>query len=250
MVNLNTFEQYLISKDIEVVRDLDVEISKKDIDEKLLLEQLKLISEFHKKAMGSTGIIKDRLDSSIGRIVEDYKVNIKKIKRDMDRLKQYGPSNTFEKMLLKKANEYVEIGEKVIKNVYQNGYYDLIKRSMRNKEICLADVDFSNIIKEDKIKVKNIEKCCYDMVEMDCYNLLYKCKKAGLKLDYKELVLMFCNFEGLDNNSYQYIISLLSFPYEFAKQCNKYRLRKKDLTDEQYALKLYKAIIQDDLCLI
>lgn len=250
MTNSNTFEQYLISKGIEVVKNIDVEINKKDIDEKLLLEQLKLISEFHKKVMGSTGLIKDRLDSSIGRTVEEYKVNIKKLKRDLDKLKEQGADNTFETILLNKGEDYIQIGEKVIKNIYENGYYNLIKRSMNNKEICLGNVDFSNLIKQNEIKVKNIKKCSYNMVELDCFNLLYKYKKKGLNLDYKELALMFCNFEGLDDNSYQFIISLLSFPYEFTKKCNNYRIRRKELTDEEYALELHKAIIQDSLCLI
>jgi hypothetical protein len=250
MVKINTFEQYLASKGIEVTENINADINKKDINEKLLLDHLKLISEFHKNAMGSTGIIKDRLDSSIGKIVEEYKINIKKLTRDFDKLKDQGASNSFEKILLDKAEDYIKMGEAVINNIYKNEYYDLIKRSMRNKEICLGQVDFGNLIKEDAIKVKNIKKCSYNMVEIDCFNFLYKYKKKEMSLDFKELVSMFCSFEGLDNNSYQFIISLLSFPYEFTKQCNKYRIREKDLTEEQYALKLHKAIVQDNLYLI
>lgn len=200
--------------------------------------------------MGSTEFLKNRLDSSIGRIVEQYKVNLKKVNRDLNRLKNEGVNNSFENILFQKGEEFIQRGEKAVDNIYKNGYYDLIKRSMKNREICLGAVDFNNLTKEDKLKVKYIKKCSHNMVEVDCFNFLYKYKKRGLNLDFNELSLMFCNFEDLDIRSHKFIISLLCFPYEFTRQCNKYRVRKKDLTDEEYALKLQKAIVQDSLCLI
>ncbi|SQC00421.1 spore coat protein CotS [Clostridium tetanomorphum] len=177
MTKPETFEQYLQLKDIEIVENIDVNIDKDDLDEKLILKHLETMSEFHKKTMGSTEFLKNRLDSSIGRIVEQYKVNLKKVNRDLNRLKNEGVNNSFENILFQKGEEFIQRGEKAVDNIYKNGYYDLIKRSMKNREICLGAVDFNNLTKEDKLKVKYIKKCSHNMVEVDCFNFLYKYKK-------------------------------------------------------------------------
>ncbi|MBU5486163.1 spore coat protein [Clostridium sp. MSJ-11] len=250
MIIGNTFEQYLISKGIDVVDQINFELKSKEITEEMLLEQIRIMNEFHHKVRGSTSGIKERLDSRAGRVVESFKVNIKKLKRDIDRFQSEGANNLFEEIILYKGEDYIKRGEKVIKNIYEDGYYDLILRSMKNKEICLEDVDFNNLGKESKIQVRNIKKSSYNMVEIDCYNLLYKYKKKGLDVNFKKLVEEFCELEGLKENSYQFIIACLSFPYEVTRQCNNYRLKKKELGDDEYVLKLQKAIIQDSMSLL
>ncbi|GAA0728375.1 spore coat protein CotS [Clostridium malenominatum] len=247
---VNTFEQYLISKGIEVVQEINFDLKSKKITEEMLKEQLKLISEFHEKVKGSTIGVKERLDSRAGRIVENYKVNIKKLKRDIVRFKENGPSHIFEEIVLYKGDEYVNRGEEVIKTIYDNNYYDLILRSMKNKEICLGNVDFSNLVSGENIKIKSAKKASCNMVEIDCYNLLYKYKKKGLDVNFKELTRYFCELENLEDNSYRFIIACLSFPYEVTKQCNNYRLRKGEFTEDEYLLKLQKAIVQDSMTLL
>lgn len=250
MIIGNTFEHYLISKGIDVVDQINFDLKSKEVTEEMLLEQIKIISEFHKSVKGSTTGVKERLDSRAGRLVESFKVNIKKLKRDIDRFKNEEASNLFEEIILYKGEDYIKRGEEVIKSIYENGYYDLILRSMKNKEICLGDVDFNNLAKESKVQVKNIKKSSYNMVEIDCYNLLYKYKKKGLDVNFNKLVEEFCELEGLKHNSYQFITACLSFPYEVTKQCSNYRLKKKDLRDDEYILKLQKAIIQDSMSLL
>ncbi|WP_125153315.1 spore coat protein [Clostridium rectalis] len=254
MIYKNTFKDYILAKGIQVVDKFSSYDTNKTVNEHLLEEQLLLISSFHKIVKGDTGPIKDRLDSSIGRVVENYKVGTKKLARDMKRLKsdnKYGQDlNEFEKIILSMGNYYIERGEKVIKHVYDNKYYDLITRSMQNREICLGSVDFKNIVLLDNIMVKRIDKCSYNMVEMDCFNLLYKYKKKGYKFDYKKLVSKFCEFEKLNKNSYEYIIALLSYPYEVIRQCNRYRQEKKGWTEEEYVLRLKKAMEVDKESLI
>ena len=250
MININTFEQYLITKGIDVVSDIEFELKSKKVNEEMLANQLEIISEFHKKVQGSTVGVKERLDSRAGRIVENYKVNIKKLRRDINRFKDHQLSNMFEEIILHKGDDYVKRGEDVIRNIYDNGYYDLILRSMENKEICLGNVDFSNLTKDGNIKIKSYKKASYNMVEIDCYNLLYKYKKKGANVDFKKLIRYFCELENLNEFSYQFIASCLSFPYEITKQCNNYRLRKRDLSDDEYLLRLQKAIVQDSMTLL
>ncbi len=72
---------------------------------------------------------------------------------------------------------YINRAEKVIESIYENGYINLVWRSMDRKEICLGKTHFNNIRYNEGIEVIDINKCSYNMVEMDCIELLYKINK-------------------------------------------------------------------------
>jgi hypothetical protein len=85
---------------------------------------------------------------------------------------------------------------------------------------------------------------------MDCFCLLSKFKKRGIKLDYASLVNKFCEYENLDKNSSGFILALLSYPYEFMKCCNRYREKKKTWSEEEYEESLQRAMIKDGESLV
>ena len=96
---------------------------------------------------------------------------------------------------------------------------------MRRCEICLGNTDFQNLRTNDFINVVDFNNCSYNMVEMDCLPLLSRLKRKGAKLDFCKLAKEFCYIEGLDANSEKFLIALISFPHEFMKCCNRYRIR-------------------------
>lgn len=247
MIRENAFLKYLKDRNIFVNEFLEPNIKTKNMNDVKLEKQLYIINDFHKKTMGYKDI-RDRLDSGIGKIVEEYKVYIKKVDRDLKRIKLEGPSNAFENKFLEVGEEYIEKGELAIKNIYKNDYYSLISRSMKNKEVILDKVDFKHLIKEGQsIRIKSINKCKYNLVEIDCFYLLSRYKKREANLDYYMLVDRFCSIENLGENSYQFIVSLLSFPYEFIKTIINYKYNRKDLSDYEYLKVLEKSIKNKDL---
>ncbi|BDR68688.1 spore coat protein CotS [Clostridium tetani] len=247
MIRENAFLEYLKDINIFVDESIGSDIKVKNVDETKLEKQLYIINDFHKRIMGYKNI-KDRLDSGIGKTVEEYKVYIKKVNRDLKRIKSEGPRNAFENKFLEVGEEHIEKGKAAIKNIYKNDYYSLITRSMQNKEIILDKVDFKHLIKEEEfIKVKTISKCKYNLVEMDCFYLLSRYKRKGVNLNYYMLIDRFCHMENLGQSSYQFILSLLSFPYEFVKTIINYRYDRKSLSDYEYLVILEKLIEQKDL---
>lgn len=241
MTTIVTFQQYLMEKNIDIVDELNC--PSMIINEKNLIEQMKNMDEFHRRTMKGQVILKNRLESTIGKLVEDFKVGLKKLKREEQALKSKKIENDFERLLLDNIESYIERTEKSIKNIYANGYLDLIRRSMRNKEISIGTGDFVNLTEDKILQIKNITKCSYDMVEVDCFYLLSKCKKKRHELDYDRLIREFCSIKFLTEDSYNFIASLLSYPYEFVRISTKYR--KKDLTYEECLRKLIKSIEQD-----
>ncbi|NOH16586.1 spore coat protein [Clostridium cochlearium] len=247
MIRREAFLKYLKDKNILVDETINSHIKANNVDETKLEEQFYIINDFHKRVMGYENI-KDRLDSGIGKTIEEYKVCIKKVNRDLKKIKLEGPNNAFENKFLELGEEHIEKGKKAIKNIYKNEYYSLITRSMKNKEIILDKVDFKHLKKEDEfIKLKTINKCKYNLVEMDCFYLLYRYKKKGVSLDYYMLIDKFCSIANLGENSYQFILSLLSFPYEFMKVIMNYRYNRKNLSEHEYLLDLIKSSEQKNL---
>lgn len=245
----NYFSNFLQDKGIKIVDGFS-EIAVKNINEEELEKQLFVISEFHKKTLGYNSHITRRLENKIGRTVEQYKINIKRVKRYLKNTKIKCPENSFEKLFLEVGDEYIEKAEKCISLLYSSGYIDIIKRSMKKSEICLGNTDFSNLRKKDNIEIISIEGCSYNTIEMDAFYLLNKYKRRELKTDYKYLTEKFCEYEDLDKNSYNFIVALLNYPYDFLRCCNRYREDKKDWSIEEYKLNLEKAIIRDSESLL
>jgi hypothetical protein len=248
-----SFLEYLSSKDIEVVGDFNNSkaLKPEEVNEEKLEQQLYAISEFHKRVMGYKGYMGKRLDNKTGSVVEQYKVNIKRLKRYLKNIRINSASSDFERLLLKEGFQYLQRAEKCISEIFSSGYINIIERSMKRTEICIGLADFDNLReREEKIELMSLDKCCYNLLEMDCFYLLSKYRRKGAKLDYKSLACKFCEYEGLDENSSRFILALLSYPYGFMKCCNRYREKSKDWSEEEYKSSLFKEILKDGEMLV
>jgi hypothetical protein len=243
----NSLVAYLNSKDVIVAEsDIISEISKLEIiDEKRVIQQLENISNFHKNIIGFKGYMGKRLDNKTGSTVEQYKMNIKRLKRYMKNIRVNGASSNFERVLLKKGNEYIQRAEVSITEAYNSGYMNILERSMKRNEICLGNTNFSNLMVGEKLSVVSLDKCAYNNVEMDCYYLLSKLKRKGIKLNYKALIKNFCELEALDQSSYRFIAALLSYPFAFMKCCNRYREKTKEWSEKEFEENLEWALNKD-----
>lgn len=248
-----SFLEYLSSKDIYQVEasDNDGLQPVNSISEEEIEKQLYIISQFHKKVMGYKGYMGNRLDNKTGSTVEQYKVNIKRLKRYLKNIRLNAASSNFERKLLKEGFEYLQRAEKCISEAYNSGYMNIIERSMKRTELCIGNCDFSNIRENGEItEIISLDKCCYNNIEMDCLEFLSKFKRKGIKLNYKKLVEKFCEYEDLQEGSSRFILALLSYPYGFMKCCNRYRQKTKEWSEEEYEDRLGKAILKDGEMLV
>ncbi|WP_055669354.1 hypothetical protein [Desnuesiella massiliensis] len=242
----NYFIQYLKDKDIKVIDGFNGKLSDdKDVTEAEALNQIYIISEFHKKAMGYIGSIGSTLENNTGRLVENCKVEVKRLKRDISNIKIKGPKNDFEKLLITEGESYVNRAEQCIEHVYSWNYIDLIYRSMRRDEICLGDVGPINLRKKTYIEINTLEKCCNNMVECDAIEFFNKLKRKDSKINFEKLINAFCEREELDNSSKEFIKAMISYPYDFIKCCIRYRENKKNWTLEEYESRLIKSMKKD-----
>lgn len=243
------FSQYLKSKGINQV----TLFLKSKTPEPLLLktesieEHLSIICGFHKKTMGFSGYLNKRLNNYTGKRVEEYKIYIKKVSRDLKRINDAGINNSFEELLTLKGPGMILRAEKAVKMVYDSGYYELVNRSMKRIEVCLGNTYHTNLCKgtSNSIEIIDLRHCGYNMVEWDGIYYLNKLKKKGIALDVNALISKYCMFEGLESTSESFMLAMLSYPNEFMRCCNRYRYGKKDWDDEEYSDELIVAMEKD-----
>ena len=243
----NEFSDYMVFKGIKNVNANDFKYKNIDVDitEELIIEQFGAIYDFHEKALGFNGYLRNRLNNNTGKIVEEYKMSIKRLAKDINNIKRDEPKNSFEELIIEYGEGVIKRGEACIRAVYGTDYIGIITRSMRRGEICLGNTDFQNLRKNNFIDVVSFENCSYNMVEMDCLFLLSKLRRKGAQLDFRRLAKEFCYIEGLDASSSEFLIALISYPHEFMKCCNKYREGKNKDHEDRFSKKLLKALIQD-----
>lgn len=244
------FKKYLESRGIKCVNEFKDNKSLDCITDLLIKKQVYNISEFHIKTFGYAGYMNKRLDNNIGKTVEQYKIYIRRFSKQLSKFKENGVDNEFEELVLKHGDMYLDRANKCMNTIYINDYLNLILRSMRRTEMCIGDTYFNNLRKAKNLEIINVESCCYNMVEMDLVGLLTKIKKRGMNVDFNNSIKDFCNLESLDKNSFNFILSMISYPYEFVRCCNRYREGIKKWTTEQYTEKLQKAMVADGNSLI
>lgn len=249
----NNFSDYMMVKGIKKVDVIDFKYKniELDIPEDLIIKQLGTIYDVHEKCRGFNGYLRNRLNNNTGKIVEEYKISIKKLSFDVNNIKRDGPKNSFEELIVKYGEQVINRGEECIRAIYEDNYLEIITRSMRKGEICLGNTGFQNLgTRNDYIEVVSFENCSYNMVEIDCLHFLRKLKRKGVKLNFNGIVEEFCYIEGLDLSSSKFIMALISYPHEFMKCCNRHREGRRMWNEDRFSQKIMKALIEDGESLI
>ncbi|KYH34952.1 hypothetical protein CLTEP_11160 [Clostridium tepidiprofundi DSM 19306] len=244
-----SFKDFLYSKNIIIT---DEYMDSENISQEIIIKQLNILREFHKRTMNFDGLIIDNLENNTGKVVENFKIDIKRLKRDLKRIKGK-PQNSFENKLSCHGEKFLKKAERCIDIIYKSNYYDILRRSMKRNEICIVDGGINNLRigqVSGEIEIRSYKSCSYNFIEMDCYFLLKKLIKK-YNFDWEKVIHVFCELEGLDSSSENIIFALLSYPSEFMKCCARYRENKKEWTISKYTKRLEKAINREiDISLI
>ena len=117
------FNKYLESKGIEL--DISPETDKELVGRITLeeaAEKLEILAELHKRLMGYEGHIGNHLPSSIGRLMENNKANLRRLKRDVSYLKDLKPANVFEDALKRHGEGIISRGERSLALALSSDY--------------------------------------------------------------------------------------------------------------------------------
>ncbi|OOM74474.1 spore coat protein [Clostridium sp. BL-8] len=222
-----SFEKWLGIKGITIIGQhfsYDRNISKSDI-----ISQINLIVELHKTLLGCNFSELSRIKSIIGREVESYKVQIRRLQKHYDYIFNKTCENEVENFILSNGKIMLTQAINALKYIDEHDYFGVIRRSMNRNEICLGKVDKNNLRKnKDKIEIGTVKAMTYNLVEEDLYNYIKRLQRKQLDIDEEELLKAFVYQSHLSYNSIDYLKGLLSYPKDFLKMWERYRNSRKE----------------------
>jgi len=223
----------------------DNAIKKINIDEELIIKQFNLINKLHELFNNYKGYDVKNIDNKTGKLVEKYKMEIRLGKRYIKSIGIDNSSDDFNNMIL----SCLERSEKCVFQASKN-YVELIRRSMKNREICLHDCYFDNLYENKKIVVKNIKSICFDMVEIDGINFILKIKESKSKLDLDKLIHEYVRIENLNSCSEEFMRAIVSYPSQAMKWVRRFIKEGEKFPKEYYVKKIEKAAKKDGKSII
>lgn len=214
-----------------------------ELDKKSIMSQINLIVDLHKIFIGCKFDGLSRIKSTIGKEVESYKVQIRKLEKHYDALvDQYYQSDT-DKLILANGVTMLNKAKEAVKYIYNNNYFCLINRSMNREEICIGKVGKNNLRRRnDEIEIGTIKGLTYNLVEEDLYNYIKRLQRKQIEIDEDELIKLFVHESHLSYDSFEYLRGLCSYPKDFLKTWEKYKDGKKENSKNEVLLSLKKSL--------
>lgn len=228
-----SFEEWLNIKGITIIGQhfsYDRNISKNDI-----ISQINLIVELQKALLGCSFNELNRIKSTIGKEVESYKVQIRRLQKHYDYIFNRTCTNEIENFILSNGKIMLTQAVNALNYIDEHDYFGVIRRSMNRSEICLGKVDKNNLRRnKNKIEIGTVKAMTYNLVEEDLYNYIKRLQRKELDIDEEELLKVFVYGSHLSYNSIDYLKGLLSYPKDFLKVWERYRNSKKGRITSMY----------------
>lgn len=237
---------YLMSTGVIVGKESFSKISE-DRSANNIEKQLELIVHVQNLLMKQRETIIPRINSSIGKDIENFKVQIKKNIRLINSLKEEKDKSQLENFIVEEGTRVINRARDTIKALDNDLYLTLIKRSMRNYEVCLGRVDEGNLKQDDNrvVKIRTVKYISYNLVESDCYNYIKRLKRREYQGDINNIIRLFVNLSSLSKESEQYIRILANYPIEQMRVLSRYREEKGNLLDKEWMEELSLAYKKD-----
>lgn len=230
-------KKYLISNDIHVM-DNSFYFNRDEYSLEGIKKQIVVINTIHNVLMKFCNYDDCGIKSTVGKDMEKLKLDIKKLRRNLINIQI---KNSMDEFIFSRGNLILNQAEKATLRLKKIDYIKLIKRAMKKNEICLGNVDESNIRVMDRIEIGNIDQISYNLVEDDIYNYIRKLKKNIQENYLDEIVDWYINIAKLSSLSKNYINTLLLIPKDSIKIWKKYLKNKKNYDSSFYLNKISKS---------
>ena len=246
--NYKYFSDYLKSFNVYTTNEIK---ANEEINEKTAIKQLIVVSDFSKIASNYKGFESKSFQNKTGTHIEEMKVLLKRYKRYIEILKQRKELSITEKFIMDGNDEIIQRGERVVDSIKFEDYISILKRSMDCSEICIGNPYFDNITRiQGEIFIVSLKNISLNFIEMDAFQFVKKLIKRNVNINYEDVIEEFCDYNGLNYFSEKLIKCLLSFPYEYFKWCNNYRVNSKKFSEEEYLKKITKVKMKEIISLI
>lgn len=234
---------YLNNNNIIVDENITRKSDRNIID---ISNQIDLIVMIQGRLMNNGITIIPRINSTIGKDVESFRVQNKKVEKILKSISLNSYKNNLDYYILEKGTIALDRAKKSFDIMDNKIYFELIRRSMNNYEMCLGRVDEGNLKLEENgvLKIRTTKYISYNLIENDLFNYIKRVKRRGFNIRTEKVIDEFIYKSSLSETSKNYLTALCNYPFETMKLIYKYR----DYEDNNYDewIKKIKVAIEID----
>lgn len=185
-----------------------------------------------------------RIKCTIGKEIDNFKGQILLIKKYRNNINNKKKLNELDRYILENGNNLIEKVNNSLINIENSDYRKLIKRSMKNYEVCLGRTDEANLsVAEDgKINIGTIKYLTYNLKENDIYFYIKKIKRRNISINIEEVIDYYISKENLGENSRNYLKALVLIPNEELRILERIILGKIKIPKEEVLKEINKMI--------
>lgn len=220
-------------------------VDKKNVSGKKITEQINIIAKFHSAAKNYNGFDTKTIKNRTGKLIGKYRIQVKNLKKYAVTKEKNSSLNIFEEYFLGTYKDIVKRCEECLDYIDDEEYFKIIKRSMKNSEICLGNCYFDNIWREKDIFINNYSDISFNMIEIDGISFIRKLKCNNHNLNFKDIIDEYIYAENISKASRNFMIALISYPNEYMKCIGRYKRSESNETEERFVKRLAKAIKKD-----
>ena len=200
--------------------------------------QIDLIVMIQSRLMNNGVTIIPRINSTIGKDVENFRVQNKKVEKILKSISLNDDKSNLDYYILEKGNIALERAKKSFDVMDNEIYFELIRRSMNNYEMCLGRVDEGNLKFEENeiLKIRTTKYISYNLIEHDLFKYI--------NIQTEKVIDEFIYKSSLSEKSKNYLTALCNYPFETMKLLYKYRCCQDNDYDEW--IKKIKVAIEID----
>lgn len=208
--------------------------------------QIDLIVMIQSRLMNNGVTIIPRINSTIGKDVENFRVQNKKVEKILKSISLNDDKSNLDYYILEKGNIALERAKKSFDVMDNEIYFELIRRSMNNYEMCLGRVDEGNLKFEENeiLKIRTTKYISYNLIEHDLFKYIKRIKRRGFNIQTEKVIDEFIYKSSLSEKSKNYLTALCNYPFETMKLLYKYRCCQDNDYDEW--IKKIKVAIEID----
>lgn len=185
----------------------------------------------------------NRFSSTIGKELEEYKVQIKRLQKSYEFIVDKNEKTDTDRFILSEGKRMIDQGINAVKYIISHDYLGIIERSMNRKEVCIGRCDQGNLRKcSNGFEIASIKNMSYNLVEEDLYKYIKRVQRKNNDIDEEELIKKFVYSSHLSFNSLDYLRGLCSYPRDFFRIWEKYYNMNLKRTNEEYLELLKKSM--------
>lgn len=243
VIKINSFDlnSYIQSRDIYIINK---KINVEKINVEKIFKQIDNIIFFQKAFGKYNENLFPRIKCTIGKEIDNFKGQILLIKKYGNNINNKKNLNELDRYILENSNRLIERVSNSITNIENSDYRNLIKRSMKNYEVCLGKTDEGNlsISKDGKLNVGTIKYLTHNLKENDIYFYIKKIKRRNISINIEEIIDYYISKENLGKNSREYLKALVLIPNEELRILERIILGKIKIPEEEILKEINKMV--------